>query len=178
VSDHIHDSAATSPRKRPLYPFHGTLNGHHSRCGLWRRETLPGTEPRLSKPQLITLPPALRVWKRGRTYDACTQNKKAWRTMHELDDPRFESRQEKDIFVFFKTSRQTLGSTQPPVGTGFFQGLKRPGCEVYHSPHCTAEVNNEWIYTSTHLICLHGVHWDYFAFLHVHLILLSNWITE
>jgi hypothetical protein len=39
----------------------------------------------------------------------------------------------------------------------FFSGLKRPGREADHSPPCNSEVKNEWSYTSTTPICLHGV---------------------
>jgi hypothetical protein len=45
-----------------------------------------------------------------------------------------------------------------PMGTrGSFPGVKRPGCEAYHSPPSSAEVKNVWIYTFTPLISLHGV---------------------
>jgi hypothetical protein len=46
-----------------------------------------------------------------------------------------------------------------PVGNrGSFLGVKRPRREADHSPPPTAEVKkNEWIYTSTPPIRLHGV---------------------
>jgi hypothetical protein len=47
---------------------------------------------------------------------------------------------------------------------GFFLLVKRPGCEVNQSPTSSAEVKNEWSYTSTPLICLHGIDRDNFVF--------------
>jgi hypothetical protein len=41
---------------------------------------------------------------------------------------------------------------QPPIQRvtgGLFQGVKRQGREVYHSPLTSAEVKKTWIYTST-----------------------------
>jgi len=35
--------------------------------------------------------------------------------------------------------------------------VKRPGREADHSPPSSAEVRNAWTYTSTALICVHGV---------------------
>jgi hypothetical protein len=35
--------------------------------------------------------------------------------------------------------------------------VKRPRCEVDHSPPFSAEVTNAWSYTSTSSICFHGV---------------------
>jgi hypothetical protein len=48
---------------------------------------------------------------------------------------------------------------------GSFPGVKRPGREVNHSPPSSAEVKNEWSYTSTPPICLHCVDRENFAFL-------------
>jgi hypothetical protein len=64
-----------------------------------------------------------------------------------------------EICPFSKTSRPTLGSAQPTVqGTGFFfPGIKRQGCEVYHSASSSAELNNEWSCTSIPPIFLHRV---------------------
>ena len=36
-------------------------------------------------------------------------------------------------------------------------GLKKPGHEFNHSPPFSAEVKNEWSYTSTPPKCLHGL---------------------
>lgn len=49
------------------------------------------------------------------------------------------------------TSKPNLGPTQYPYSrvSGFFFTAKQLGCEVTHSPKCSAEVQNEWSYTST-----------------------------
>ena len=39
----------------------------------------------------------------------------------------------------------------------YFPGVKRPGRETDHLPTSSSEVKNEWSYTSTPPICLHGV---------------------
>jgi len=44
----------------------------------------------------------------------------------------------------------------------FFLGVKRPGSEDNHSCPPSSDVKNEWSYTCTPLICLHGVYRDYF----------------
>jgi hypothetical protein len=56
------------------------------------------------------------------------------------------------IFLFATASRPVLGPTQLPiqwVRKVLSLGVKRPGREAYHSPPCSAEVNNAWSYTST-----------------------------
>jgi hypothetical protein len=35
------------------------------------------------------------------------------------------------------------------MGTGGLSGIKRPGCEVKHSPPSSAEVKSKWSHTST-----------------------------
>jgi hypothetical protein len=55
-------------------------------------------------------------------------------------------------FLFSKSSRPALGSTQPPiqwVTADLSPGVQRPGREADHSPPTGAEVNKMWIYTST-----------------------------
>jgi hypothetical protein len=55
-------------------------------------------------------------------------------------------------FLFSKSSRLALGSTQPPiqwVPGALSARVKRPGREADHSPPTSAEVNKMWIYTST-----------------------------
>jgi hypothetical protein len=62
-------------------------------------------------------------------------------------------------FLFSKSSRPALRSTQPPiiwVPGALSPGVKRPGRVVDHSPQTSAEVKKMWIYTSTS-IRLHGV---------------------
>jgi hypothetical protein len=72
----------------------------------------------------------------------------------------FDSRRGLGIFLFTTASRTDLGPTQPPiqwVPGALSLGVKRLRCEADHSPPCSAEVKNEWSYTSTPPICLHGV---------------------
>jgi hypothetical protein len=56
--------------------------------------------------------------------------------------------------------RMALGPTQPLiqwVPGALSLGVKWPGHEADHSPSPSAKVKNEWSYTSTPPICLHGV---------------------
>jgi hypothetical protein len=50
------------------------------------------------------------------------------------------------------------------MGTAVFPGAKRPARRVDHSLPFSAEVNDEWIYTSTPSICLNGVDRESFIF--------------
>jgi hypothetical protein len=55
-------------------------------------------------------------------------------------------------FLFSKSSRPVLGSTQPPiqwVPGALSPKVKRPGREADHSPPTSAEIKKMWIYTST-----------------------------
>jgi hypothetical protein len=55
-------------------------------------------------------------------------------------------------FLFFRSSRLALRSTQPPVlwvPGALSPGVKRPGREVDHSPPTSAEVKKMRIYIST-----------------------------
>ena len=45
-----------------------------------------------------------------------------------------------------------------------FPGAERPGCESDHPPLSGAEVKNEWSYTFTPSISLHGDEMENFAF--------------
>ena len=45
---------------------------------------------------------------------------------------------------------------------GSYPGLKL-GCDVDHAPPYGAEVKNKWSYTSSPLICLHGMDRDCFT---------------
>lgn len=75
---------------------------------------------------------------------------RVWTGRHEVRIPANTSDSS-----LLQTSRQALGSTQwIPV---FFNRVKAAGTWFDHSPSCTAEVNNAWMYTSTLPICLHGV---------------------
>jgi hypothetical protein len=60
----------------------------------------------------------------------------------------FDFRRGLGIFLF----TAALRPTQPPiqwVAGALSLGVKRPGREVNHSPPSSAEVKNEWSYTST-----------------------------
>jgi hypothetical protein len=64
-----------------------------------------------------------------------------------------------DIFLFTTAFRTALGPTQPPIqwARGVLSlGVKRPEREADHSHPSSAEVKNEWSYTSTPPIRLHG----------------------
>jgi hypothetical protein len=53
-------------------------------------------------------------------------------------------------FLFYTSSRPTLGSTQPPIKLvpgALSPGVKRQGFEADHSPPASAEVMKMWIYT-------------------------------
>jgi hypothetical protein len=55
-------------------------------------------------------------------------------------------------FLFFKSSRPALGSTQPPiewVPEVLSPGIKWPEREAGHSAPASAEVKKMWIYTFT-----------------------------
>jgi hypothetical protein len=62
--------------------------------------------------------------------------------------------------LFATASRPALRPTQSPVkwvaGT-LTSRFKRPGREADHSPSSSAEIKKAWSYTSSPLICLHGV---------------------
>jgi hypothetical protein len=63
------------------------------------------------------------------------------------------------IFSSHAASRTALKPTQSPIQRVpvFFPRVKEVGREVDHSPPSSAEVKNEWIYTSTLPVRLHGV---------------------
>lgn len=48
---------------------------------------------------------------------------------------------------------------------GSLQGVKRPECEVVHSPPSSDEVKNAWSHNSTPSLCLFGTDEDTFTFL-------------
>jgi hypothetical protein len=70
------------------------------------------------------------------------------------DEPGFEFRYWQEVFLFSKTSRLSLGHTQPPIQwmPAFFPCVMRPGREVNHSPLSSDEVKNKWSYSSSPLI--------------------------
>jgi len=68
-----------------------------------------------------------------------------------LGDPKFESRQEQERFLFYRTSRTVMGplSVFHSVGTGLLCRGKRLVREVDYSLPSRAEVKTEWRCTST-----------------------------
>jgi hypothetical protein len=61
-------------------------------------------------------------------------------------EPGFNSRQEKEIFLFSTLSGLALGLTQLPiqwVPGAFSPGVKQPGLEAGHLPPSNAEVKND-----------------------------------
>jgi hypothetical protein len=61
-----------------------------------------------------------------------------------------------NIFFSYLSTRQALGSAQPPikwVPEALFPCVKRPGRDTYHSPPSSAEVKNVGA-TSPFLLCL------------------------
>jgi hypothetical protein len=72
----------------------------------------------------------------------------------------FNSRRGMGIFLLTTASRMSLGPSQPPiqgVPQALSLGVKQPGREANHSPHLMPRSKNEWSYTFTHPIRLHGV---------------------
>jgi hypothetical protein len=72
----------------------------------------------------------------------------------------FDSRCGLGILLFTTVSRTALGLTQPPmkwVPGALSMGVKWPEREADHSPPSSAEVRNEWSYTSIPPVRLHGV---------------------
>jgi hypothetical protein len=47
---------------------------------------------------------------------------------------------------------------------GSFLGVSNSWCEINHLPPFSAEVKNEWSYTSAPLVCLYGLDRDKFTF--------------
>lgn len=86
-------------------------------------------------------------------------------TRYEVMCPGFESRL-REINDSLLQIVQTASGAHPTfylMGTGFFLGLKRPGCDVDHSSLPSAEVKDKWSYTSASHVCLHGVERDDFT---------------
>ena len=66
--------------------------------------------------------------------------------------------------MFSKTSRPTLHPTTYAVGTRVHSWVKQPSHGVYHSVPSIVEVKNEWSWTSTPLVYLHGVDRESFTY--------------
>jgi hypothetical protein len=87
------------------------------------------------------------------------QSLQRWATGWTIGVLGLNSRQGLGIFHSTTASRTALGLTQPPIQWvlgALSLGVKRPGRESDHLPPSSAEVN-EWSYTSTPPIRLHGV---------------------
>jgi hypothetical protein len=77
-----------------------------------------------------------------------------------LDDRWFEYRQALGSFLSITASRPARGPTQPPnqwLSGALYLGLKQPESEADYSPPSIAEFKNDWSYTSTPPIRLHGM---------------------
>jgi hypothetical protein len=70
--------------------------------------------------------------------------------------PGFDSQQGLG-FLLTTSSRPALELTQPPIQWAPSPGVKWPGHEPEQSPPSSAELTNEWSYTSTPRILLDGV---------------------
>jgi hypothetical protein len=95
------------------------------------------------------------VLRRGSVwYNQCSDQTTGW-TIWDSNPGRGKSFL---IFLFSKSSRPALGTTQHSVHSvlEFFLGTKQPGLYVYHSL-ASAKVKNEWRYTSAFLIRLRGL---------------------
>jgi hypothetical protein len=83
------------------------------------------------------------------------------RLSYELDDTKFDSRQRQENGEAgsraYLTSYSTGTCILPPEAEG-------PKCEAYNSSPSSAEVQNQWSYTSSPTACLHGVSSDNFTF--------------
>jgi hypothetical protein len=72
----------------------------------------------------------------------------------------FDFQQGLVIFLFTTVSRTALVPTQPPiqwVKRALFLGVKRPGVKLTTHIHLVPRSKNEWRFTSTPPIRLHGV---------------------
>jgi hypothetical protein len=72
----------------------------------------------------------------------------------------FDSWQGLGIFLFTTMSISALGPTQSPIQWvlgALSLRVRQPGHEADHSPPSSAKVKNVWSYTSTPLVCLHGM---------------------
>jgi len=83
-----------------------------------------------------------------------------------LDAPGLFPMQRHEILSSQNLTRPALRPTEFPIQGygGSFPGLKRPGREADHTPPSSSEGKNEWIYTSTPTVILHGVKGDKFTF--------------
>jgi hypothetical protein len=64
-----------------------------------------------------------------------------------------------EIFIFSKAPRPTMGPPSFLLNEyrDYFSAVKWAESVEYHSPPSTAQIKNEWSYSSTPNICLHSV---------------------
>jgi len=76
-----------------------------------------------------------------------------------MDGPWLEYRQGQEIFILRKYLDWAWELLNLLLNGywGSCTGIKRLGRDADHSPSFSAEVKNEWSYTSTSPVCLHGV---------------------
>jgi hypothetical protein len=95
-----------------------------------------------------------------KTRVAIAQSVWRWATAWTIGILGFDSQRGLGIFLFTTTSRTVLGPTQPPIQwvPGVLSlGVKWRWREADHCPSSSAEVKNDWSYTCTPSIRLHGV---------------------
>jgi hypothetical protein len=65
-----------------------------------------------------------------------------------------------EIFIFSELPRPAMGPPSFLLNEyrAYFSAVKRAGCVEYHSPPSTAQIKNEWSYSSTPNIRLHSVY--------------------
>jgi hypothetical protein len=79
---------------------------------------------------------------------------------YDLDKPKFEFRQEQELYLFSVTHKSSLTPTQCLirwVPGPLSLREKRQGREDAHTPSSIAKVNNDWSYTSISLLCFQDV---------------------
>ena len=96
-------------------------------------------------------------------YCTCYSQESVVSVVTRLVDLGVESQHGQDVYALSKMSRPVLGPAQPP--TQWVPGALSPGHEADHSHPSTAKVVNEWRYTCTPRVFLHGVNGNNFNFL-------------
>ena len=88
-----------------------------------------------------------------------------WHSRYSDCTVRASNQQQQGTFFFSESPRPALGPNQSPFQwvPAFFSGDK--AADDDHSPLSSVKVKNEWSYTSTPLVCLHGMDRDLTFFL-------------
>jgi hypothetical protein len=93
-------------------------------------------------------------FKKSTNWTALQRHVRITNHRYELDNRGLISgRGREGYFLFATASRRTLGPTQPPiqwVQDALSRKVKQPGPEADHRSPSSAEVKNEWSYTSIH----------------------------